>query len=65
MYSVNYPPYFSLAKTLIVCLCQNVTLSAVYKATVEEGNVITAFLLLMGINVVFAIIASAFIVIEV
>jgi chloride channel 6 len=37
----------------------------VYHATVEEGNVITAFLLLLGFNVLFAIIASAFIVIEV
>lgn len=37
----------------------------VYKATAPEGNVITAFLLLMGINVLFAIFASAFIVIEV
>ena len=37
----------------------------VYQATVDEGNVITAFLLLMSINVLFAIIASAFIVIEV
>jgi chloride channel 6 len=36
----------------------------VYHATVEEGNVITAFLLLLGFNVLFAIIASAFIVIE-
>ena len=39
--------------------------SAVYDATVEEGNVISAFLLLMSINILFAIIASAFIVIEV
>ena len=37
----------------------------VYNATVSEGYVITAFLLLMSINVLFAIIASAFIVLEV
>ncbi|CAI7991030.1 Chloride transport protein 6 [Geodia barretti] len=36
----------------------------VYHATVEDGNVISAFLLLLGVNVLFAIIASAFIVIE-
>jgi chloride channel 6 len=36
----------------------------VYNATASEGNVITAFLLLMAINVLFAVIASAFIVLE-
>ena len=44
-----------------MCVC----VRAVYKATIDEGYVVTAFLLLMGINVLFAIIASAFIVIEV
>ena len=45
--------------------CVYVMFCAVYHATVEDGNVISAFLLLLGFNVLFAIIASAFIVIEV
>ena len=51
---------------IVIChIMPTLSLHAVYNATASEGNVIAAFLLLMAINVLFAVIASAFIVLEV